>query len=1372
MKNIPIRKIFVPFLAVNIMLAPALAREPVGLIHLPPLTVYATPDPVLDINHINSLSQTFYRDMQSGIHPTYNSNPTVSILQRGMTSNCQTPNPVRIHNGEKLHEEVAFTTPWEMPLNYSRIYYSQDKTINIVNDLRMYLSTTSYGKKWADNYSVVLRDAAIYAYQNKVQLTRQLPDGSFSPISELRSFERVSDPYTMPNGDVETYSINKIRNGILMHYGILTSRKNLYGIGWEQTTNSATGVTSITHTNGKVIQTKRIDSSTTQVTDPAGNNYTYKWDGARLTQLIYPNNLGNKTYHYGENGAGENILTGISIDGKRFTTYLYNGDKAIQSGRSDGSQTYKLQYGSNYTIVTNPLGAVSKYIYSNNNKDKLTKIERSGVSNCPNSSAVTNYDNKGYVISEVDWNGVEIIYQRDANGLLLQKRIPANNSATRYTWLNSPYLISKVENLENNNVVSDSVYTYYSSSDPAKNRIRSIKSCSKKGVNTCSTIGYGYTLHSNGMLKDVAINKDGKTTTYNYDAIGNLIQYKNVLGHITKYSDYDGLGNVGKVTDPNGLVIEYSYDARSRVISKKEVLASNQIRSTIYRYGAFGIIQTETNGMRETINYNDSGTVASITHGVGSSIVSGQYYTYSNLGKLLSVEYREGNNSRFSQSNTHNQLGWITADKGNNGQNIRYEYDRNGNVIKQTDSLGKITTYSYDSQNNLTQEKRPDGITIINSYNQAGNLLSVKDGKGNTTTYTYDGFGNLLTETNSDRGTTKYEYDVEGSLTKLTRANNVVTTYTYDTLNRRTKSQTGTEIQTWVYDSCTNGKGRLCGTSDGVTSKGYGYTTDGQLSVQTSKIGDVNYPVYWTYDNQGRMIGESRASDSFKVSYAYDSLSRVNDVKVRISGVEQTVVSNIQYEPYGGIKNWTYGNGLTRQSNYDKDYRLISINTPNIQNLTHSYNANNWVTRITDTLDSKRTTSNTYDVLGQLTQAASTQYTESWNFDNNGNRTNRLGNTNLTTNYQTTTGNRLASTTTTEAKNFSYNTLGNLTKKTGHSGTVDYTYDGFNRLKTVKAGSNTTSYDYDANNLRSRKTNGDGITAYVYAPDGRLLSETSKAATQQGGAGTVYIWLDGEIIGMVRSSKLNFVHNDHLGRPDILTDSTKKVVWKSQNTSYDSNVIQSSIGAFNIGFPGQYYDVESNLWYNWNRYYDASIGRYTQSDPIGLAGGLNTYAYVGNNPISFVDEQGNVGIPGAAYGALAGAIGGGITGGWKGILPGALAGGMVGFLMPGTSHVVGAAIGAGTASLVGQGIGNEISGKDITARKNYDLSAVAGAAIGGAAGGPINHAIGRYGPHYRVNVIGKPLGTSGINRTPGMLLGATAEGVIVGTGEYVGSCMP
>ncbi|MDX8255119.1 RHS repeat-associated core domain-containing protein [Acinetobacter pittii] len=1114
--------------------------------------------------------------------------------------NKTTNNPIVISNGEKTQKEIDFFNLGENPLEFARYYNSFQKGS----------ADFSASGKWRHSFDYHL------IQDDNQRLIRQLPNGENIFINDLDAANFVDNKWIvkLSGGGIEVYDSD----------GYILSKKNINGIGWDLKYNYG-NVIEVNHTNGTKIILEWISGKLTKVKDSIGNIYTYAYNNNRLNSVIYPNNTGVRLYHYGENGADPNYLTGISVNGKRFSTYLYNGSKAIQSGRADGTQVDKVSYGDNYSIFTNPLGAISKYIYTDTKKDKLTRIERSGIGSCPNSSAVTSYDSNGFINSKIDWNGIETKYQRDSYGRVLQETNGikngnySNTNIIKYTWKTSPSIILKKEYFNNSNtLVKDISYEYY----PDNNRIKSIKTCSKVSTNLCDTIGYGYTFHSNGIPKDIAVNRNGKTSIYSYDSLSNLIQVKNALGHIITLSNYDGLGHVGKVVDANGFTTEYIYDVRGRIITKKETLGTNQVRTITYTYGAFGITQVESNEMRETINYSDNGTIASITHGVGTQINSQQIFIYSKLGVLLNVEYREGANVKYAYTNNHNQLGWTTADVGNNSQNIRYQYDGNGNITQKTDSLGNITTYTYNVRGQIEQEKQYDGSINTYSYDSQGNLTAIKDSKGNTTAYTYDGFGRILSQSSPDSGLSKYEYDVDGNLTKLTRANNVVTTYSYDVLNRRIKVQTGTQIQTWVYDNCTNGKGRLCGTADGISSTGYGYTVDGQLSIQVKKINGTEYQTLWTYDQYGRLISESRPNDAYKISYEYDAFSRVSAVKVKIGATTQSVVSNITYEPYGAAKSWTFGNGLTRQVTYDKDYRLTGIQTPNIQNLSHQYNANNSINGISNIFDSKYSTSYSYDTLGQLTRSASQQYSENWMVDSNGNRVSRVGNTNATTNYSITTGNRLTATTGAEAKTFSYDALGNITKKSGYGGTLEYSYDGFNRLKTAKAGTTTYTYDYGTDNLRTRKSDGTSNIHYIYAPDGRLLAESPAAVGQTGNLKNIYIWLAGKPIGLIRDNQLYYVHTDHLGRPELLTNSVKAIVWKSQPASYDSAPIQSSIGDFNLGFPGQYYDVESNLWYNWNRYYDATLGRYTQADPIGLAGGLNSYTYVGNNPVNFIDPYG------------------------------------------------------------------------------------------------------------------------------------------------------
>ncbi len=145
---------------------------------------------------------------------------------------------------------------------------------------------------------------------------------------------------------------------------------------------------------------------------------------------------------------------------------------------------------------------------------------------------------------------------------------------------------------------------------------------------------------------------------------------------------------------------------------------------------------------------------------------------------------------------------------------------------------------------------------------------------------------------------------------------------------------------------------------------------------------------------------------------------------------------------------------------------------------------------------------------------------------------------------------------------------------------------------------------------------------FLHAPGGELLAETADGFEEDfPPIQSIYVYLYGVPVSMIRGSQVYDIHTDHLGRPQVVSQNSS-ARWRAHNAPFHREVLFASIGEMNLGFPGQYYDSESNLYYNWHRYYDPSTGRYTQSDPIGLQGGLNTYAYVGGNPVSLVDPMG------------------------------------------------------------------------------------------------------------------------------------------------------
>jgi RHS repeat-associated protein len=210
----------------------------------------------------------------------------------------------------------------------------------------------------------------------------------------------------------------------------------------------------------------------------------------------------------------------------------------------------------------------------------------------------------------------------------------------------------------------------------------------------------------------------------------------------------------------------------------------------------------------------------------------------------------------------------------------------------------------------------------------------------------------------------------------------------------------------------------------------------------------------------------------------------------------------------------------------------------------------------------------------------------------------------------------LGSTTTT----VSTNANGDITGFSPGYGTASVTslsFNNANRLTSVSASSGTLgSYVYDARGYRFSKAVGSTTTLFQYSPTGTLLEEST------GGTATDYIYLNGRPIAMLTGTTFTYLHGNNLGSPKVATNASQTVLWRLTTLPYGETLVTSGTSPTNLRFPGQYYDAETGFNHNVNRDYAPGLGRYLESDSIGVAGGLNTYLYVQARPMNFSDPLG------------------------------------------------------------------------------------------------------------------------------------------------------
>jgi RHS repeat-associated protein len=283
-----------------------------------------------------------------------------------------------------------------------------------------------------------------------------------------------------------------------------------------------------------------------------------------------------------------------------------------------------------------------------------------------------------------------------------------------------------------------------------------------------------------------------------------------------------------------------------------------------------------------------------------------------------------------------------------------------------------------------------------------------------------------------------------------------------------------------------------------------------------------------------------------------------------------------------------------------------------------------------------------YDDLDRLWKSAdlagSPLYT--YSYDANGNRTQEIAPAGTTTYSYASATDQLTQASGANAKHYAHDAYGSRiwAGPTAYASSPSHVYNELNRLVEVRdPGTQAVlgQYTYDAFGRRVRKVTASGTTLFFYDPAGHLLEERSLATTPN----TVrdYVFLEDEPIGLVDmppsgSPAFAWIHTDRLGTPLAVTSSpaagAPQTIWRASYAPFGQAAVNADPDGdtvpftLDLRFPGQVYDAESGQHYNFFRDYDPAMGRYLQSDPIGVAVGLNTFAYLSSNPVMRVDLLG------------------------------------------------------------------------------------------------------------------------------------------------------
>ncbi|MDP9372012.1 MAG: DNRLRE domain-containing protein [Chloroflexota bacterium] len=719
----------------------------------------------------------------------------------------------------------------------------------------------------------------------------------------------------------------------------------------------------------------------------------------------------------------------------------------------------------------------------------------------------------------------------------------------------------------------------------------------------------------------------GRQYQYGYDANNDLVSYTDPAGKVTQFA-YDGAHNLVEITDPNGHRTRLAYDSADRVTSLTRVTnpATGAGPTTSFTYNAGHTVVTDANGNQTTHHYDHLGRVTKTVDALGSTTET-SYTSGSNVaratdtaGQVRIFNHDTNDNLVSAQGPTGAASHWQYGDsrhphsptsysdpQGNtqsyaydaNGNRTsttnglatenqaRYSYNANGTLASVTDPRGNVTSYGYDAKGNPTSitPAAPLGATTY-AYDALSRVTSITDGKGQRTTFAYDALDRVTQISYADGASSTYGYDADGNLTSL--ADNTGTTlFTYDALNRATsKALPNGSVISYNYD----GAGNLTALTDGGGTVDYAYNAVNLLTTLTEPGGARTT---FGYD-KGYRRTSTAYPNGVTLTQAYDASGRLTSIVGKNAGGATLTSFGYGYTSASGAdtglrQRMTDTAGKTTGYSYDALNRLTRAQTADgagAQIADYQYAYDGASNRTSQTVNGA-TTSYSYNAANQLTAAGGTTYS----YDANGNLT---GNS---------AGLALA-----------YNAKNQTTSVTPPGGTaLNMNYTGDTQVQRVSAGG--SSFTHSRLGLGSQN---EGLTTTAYTRDanGQLLAARTLT-------GTYYYLFDG------------------LGSVVALTDGAGNVVNTYAYDPYGNITSSTEVVPNPWRFGGSYgaYTDSTGLVKIGQRYYDPSVGRWTQQDPKVMPFDpvqANRYSYASCSPVNYTDPTGT--ISGSCAFALASAV--------------------------------------------------------------------------------------------------------------------------------------